>query len=219
MAKFGVLLCGFALSFLGWLGIVIATATNDWVVLCQYGQLDICSMMDVVWSTGPWAECVSSTRLQRCLAFQIFDLPAYVQTARALMVTASILGLVAMVIVAMSMPCTRLGTSAQGSKNKHAAAGGVLMLIVGLCGAISTVWFSLGMYLSGQLMSFGYSLYAGWVGVVLSLLAAVILTCCSLSPSARPYQEGRKMVAYTVPAAAPPAAVGVSSNHAKSVHV
>lgn len=56
---------------------------------------------------------------------------AYIQTTRALMITGSILGFLAVVMLLMSMPCIRLGKEAQSSKNRRAVLGGVLVLIVG----------------------------------------------------------------------------------------
>lgn len=56
---------------------------------------------------------------------------AYIQTTRALMITGSILGFLAVVMLLMSMPCINLGNEAQGSKNRRAILGGVLVLIVG----------------------------------------------------------------------------------------
>lgn len=62
----------------------------------------------------------------------IFPDPAvYIQTTRALMIIASILGLPAAGILLMSMPCINLGNDLQSSKNKRAILGGVLLLLVG----------------------------------------------------------------------------------------
>lgn len=56
---------------------------------------------------------------------------AYIQTTRALMITGSILGLPAVGMILMSMPCISLGNEPQSSKNKRTILGGVLILIVG----------------------------------------------------------------------------------------
>lgn len=57
--------------------------------------------------------------------------PAFIQTTRALMIIGSLLGLPAVGMLLMSMPCISLGNEAQSSKNKCAILGGVLMLVVG----------------------------------------------------------------------------------------
>ncbi|XP_039992302.1 claudin-11a [Xiphias gladius] len=218
MANSCLQLSGFLISSLGWLGIVIATATNDWVNMCKYG-LNTCKKMDELGAKGPWADCVISTGLYHCVSLtQILDLPAYIQTTRALMITGSILGLPAVGMLLMSMPCISLGDEPQSSKNKRTVLGGVLLLIVALCGMVSTVWFPIGAHQEHGLMSFGFSLYTGWVGTIFSLLGGSILTCCSSeSSSSRPYQENNRFYYSKQGAGNAPAAS--STNHAKSAHV
>ncbi|XP_062326159.1 claudin-11a [Osmerus eperlanus] len=215
MANSCLQMCGFLLSFIGWVGILIATATNDWVVTCKYG-MNTCKKMDELGAKGLWAECVISTALYHCISLtQILELPAYIQTSRALMITGSILGLPAVGLVLMSMPCINLGGEPESAKNKRSVLGGVLLLLVAMCGIISTVWFPIGAHQEQGLMSFGFSLYAGWVGAALCLLGGSLLTCCS-SESQHPYQDNGRFY-YSKqggPNQPPP-----SSNHAKSAHV
>lgn len=47
------------------------------------------------------------------------------------MVTASMLGLPAAVLLLISMPCVNLGDEGQSAKNKQALLGGTLTLLVG----------------------------------------------------------------------------------------
>lgn len=219
MANSCLQLSGFLISCLGWLGIVIATATNEWVIMCKYG-LNTCKKMDELGAKGPWADCVISTGLYHCVSLtQILELPAYIQTTRALMITGSILGLPAVGMILMSMPCISLGNEPQSSKNKRTILGGVLVLIVALCGVVSTVWFPIGAHQEQGLMSFGFSLYTGWVGTIFSLLGSCILTCCSSesSSSSRSYQDNNRFYYSKQGGGNPPAAT--STNHAKSAHV
>ncbi|XP_058470498.1 claudin-11a [Solea solea] len=223
MANACLQLSGFLFSCLGWLGVIIATATNDWVIMCKYG-LNTCKKMDELGAKGPWADCVISTGLYHCVSLtQILDLPAYIQTTRALMISASILGLPAVGMLLMSMPCISLGNEAQSSKNKRTILGGVLILIVALCGMVSTVWFPIGAHHEHGLMSFGFSLYTGWVGTIFSLLGGSILTCCSSdvssssSSSPRSYQDNNRFY-YSKQGGGNQPAASVT-NHAKSAHV
>ncbi|KAF6728273.1 Claudin-11 [Oryzias melastigma] len=219
MANSCLQLSGFLLGSLGWVSILIATATNDWVLLCKYG-LNTCKKMDELGAKGPWADCVISTGLYHCVSLtQILELPAYIQITRALMVTASILGLPAVGILLMSMPCINLGNDPQSSKNKRAILGGVLLLLVAICGLVSTIWFPIGAHREQALMSFGFSLYAGWVGTVFCLLGGSILTCSSDSspPSSRPYQENNHFYYSKQGGGQLPAPS--ATNHAKSAHV
>lgn len=75
MANSCLQLGGFLVSCLGWMGVVIATSTNDWVNMCKYG-LNTCKRMDELEAKGPWAECVISTGLYHCVSLtQILELP------------------------------------------------------------------------------------------------------------------------------------------------
>ncbi|XP_017577807.1 claudin-11a [Pygocentrus nattereri] len=216
MANTCLQLTGFLVSLLGWVGLIIATATNEWVVTCKYG-MNTCKKMDELGSKGLWAECVISTALYHCISLnQILELPAYIQTSRALMITASMLGLPAAALLLVSMPCVNLGGEGQSAKNKQALLGGALTLIVALCGIISTVWFPIGAHQEQALMSFGFSLYAGWVGAAFSLLGGCMIVCCSLESPA-PYADSGRFY-YSKHGQSNPTSPS-STNHAKSAHV
>ncbi|XP_015244473.1 claudin-11a [Cyprinodon tularosa] len=219
MANFCLQLCGFLLSSLGWIGIMIATSTSDWVIRCKYG-MNTCKKMDELNSKGPWEECIISTALTHCSAYtQVLELPAYIQATRALMVIASILGLPAVGLLVMSLPCISLGNEAQSSKNKRVVFGGVLMIIVALCAIVPTIWFPIGANNEVPLMYFGFSLFTGWVGTVFCLLGGVMLMCSSDSStsSSRTYQDNNHFYYSKQGGVNQPAAS--SNNHAKSAHV
>ncbi|XP_076832478.1 claudin-11a [Brachyhypopomus gauderio] len=216
MANTCLQLTGFTVSFLGWIGLIIATATNDWVITCKYG-MNTCRKMEELETKALWAECVISTALYHCISLtQILDLPAYIQTSRALMVTASILGLPAVFLVVMSMPCINLGNEPESAKNRRSVLGGILILLIAVCGIVSTVWFPIGAHWQYGLMSFGFSLYAGWLGAAGCLLGGCMLTCCS-ADSPAPYAADNNRFYYSRQGPANPAPP--SSNHAKSAHV
>ncbi|XP_072547586.1 claudin-11a [Salminus brasiliensis] len=216
MANTCLQLTGFMVSLLGWVALIIATATNEWVVTCKYG-MNTCKKMDELGAKGLWAECVISTALYHCISLnQILELPAYIQTSRALMITACMLGLPAAGMLLVSMPCVNLGGEGQSAKNKQAMLGGTLTLIVALCGIISTVWFPIGAHQEQGLMAFGFSLYSGWVGAAFSLLGGCMIVCCSLESSA-PYADSNRFY-YSRHGQTTPTNPS-STNHAKSAHV
>jgi len=75
MANACVQFTGFVMSFLGWIGLIIATATNEWVVTCKY-NMNTCKKMDELEAKGLWADCVISTALYHCSTLtQILELP------------------------------------------------------------------------------------------------------------------------------------------------
>uniref|UniRef100_A0A8C6T414 Claudin n=1 Tax=Neogobius melanostomus TaxID=47308 RepID=A0A8C6T414_9GOBI len=180
MASMCRLVTGLVGSCTGWVGLIVATATNDWVHTCDH-SMSMCMGMDEVGSRGLWAKCTISPVLSHCTSLsQVLTLPAYILTSRALMISACLLGLPALLLVLMSMPCVRLQNPSITKLNRS-RIGGSLYLVMALFGIISTVWFPIS---AKGLMSFGFSLYAGWVGVALCLLGGIIiLWCCGSNPS------------------------------------
>ncbi|XP_067850964.1 claudin-11-like [Heptranchias perlo] len=204
-------LLGFVLSCLGWIGILIATSTKEWVQSCSTGGAD-CRHFGELKLQGLWTECYRSTGAYHCKTLSdILRMPAYLQTSRALMITASILGLPAILLVLTALPCMRLGTESQTSKYKRSLLGAVLLILLALCAAVATIWFPVGVHQEEYLFNFGYSLFVGWIGTVLCLFGGAVIACCT-GPSPQ-HQENRYYYA----------SQGSSSTtnptHAKSAHV
>lgn len=75
MAHFCRQLVGTAGSSAGWIGLIFATATNDWVQTCDY-SMATCLRMDELSSRGLWAECIVSPTTSQCVTMdQMFSLP------------------------------------------------------------------------------------------------------------------------------------------------
>lgn len=87
----------------------------------------------------------------------------------------------------------------------------------GLCSLVSTVWFPIGAHQQEGLMSFGFSLYAGWIGTVFSLLGGSLLTCCSSDSPPRSFQDNNRF--YYSKQGGGNAPATSTTNHAKSAHV
>ncbi|XP_031706450.1 claudin-11-like [Anarrhichthys ocellatus] len=207
---------GIAASCAGWVGIIVATATNDWVRSCDYAVVT-CIRMDELGSQGLWVKCVISPALYHCVArTQILSLPAYVQTCRALMICACLLGLPAMLLVLMSMPCVKLQTDNFAIKQRRALVGGILYILMALCGIISTVWFPVGVHQEEGLMSFGFSLYAGWVGSALCLLGGTLILFCRGTDPGTPSRDSSFYYSRQEGTATP---LDPPANHAKSERV
>ncbi|XP_073434979.1 claudin-11 isoform X2 [Dendrobates tinctorius] len=121
---------GFVSSFVGWIGVVVATTTNDWVLTCDY-SINTCRKLDELGSRGLWADCVISIGLYHCKPLaDILTLPAHIQAARALMITGSFLGLPAVFLLLSAMPCIRMGHDPGTEKYKRFTLGGVLIVIL-----------------------------------------------------------------------------------------
>lgn len=62
----------------------------------------------------------------------------YIQACRALMIIALILGLLAVILAAMGLKCTKLGSSSEESKGKISLTAGIMFLLSGQYN--NTVW-------------------------------------------------------------------------------
>ncbi|XP_078524191.1 claudin-11 isoform X1 [Lissotriton helveticus] len=178
MASTSLQCIAFFSSVIGWIGVVVATATNDWIVTCNY-SITTCRKLDQLGSRGLWADCHLTAELYHCKPLEdILLLPAYIQASRALMITASILGLPAVLLLLSSLPCIRMGHDPGAAKYKRFQVGGILVMILAICTAIATIWFPVCAHQESQIVTFGYSLYSGWIGAALTLLGGSISACC-----------------------------------------
>ncbi|XP_078524192.1 claudin-11 isoform X2 [Lissotriton helveticus] len=178
MASTSLQCIAFFSSVIGWIGVVVATATNDWIVTCNY-SITTCRKLDQLGSRGLWADCHLTAELYHCKPLEdILLLPAYIQASRALMITASILGLPAVLLLLSSLPCIRMGHDPGAAKYKRFQVGGILVMILALCAIIATIWYPVGAHRESAIVTFGYSLYSGWMGAALSLLGGSIAACC-----------------------------------------
>ncbi|CAL8292515.1 unnamed protein product [Lota lota] len=208
---------GSVASCAGWVGLIVATSTNDWVSTCDY-SLATCVRLDELGTQGLWAECVIAPALYHCVSLnQILNLPAYLQTSRALMIIACLLGLPAILLVMTSLPCVRMPNDSATIKRRRALVGGVLILLMAVCGIISTIWFPVATNQEKSLMAFGFSLYAGWVGAGLCLSGGSIILCCHGSDGGT--MQSRENSFYYSRQAGRAEPLDPPANHAKSVHV
>lgn len=76
-----------------------------------------------------------------------------------------------------------------------------------LCAIVATIWFPVCAHREITIVSFGYSLYAGWIGAVLCLVGGCVIVCCS--GDAQSFGENRFY--YSSGSSSP--------THAKSAHV
>lgn len=83
-------------------------------------------------------------------------------------------------------------------------------------GIISTVWFPVGAHQDEGLMSFGFSLYAGWVGSALCLLGGLMILFCHANLSGTPRRDNSFYYSRQGGTAVP---LDPPANHGKSARV
>uniref|UniRef100_A0A8C0D0H8 Claudin n=1 Tax=Balaenoptera musculus TaxID=9771 RepID=A0A8C0D0H8_BALMU len=130
MANAGLQLLGYFLALGGWVGIIASTALPQWKQSSYAGDAIITA---VGLYEGLWMSCASqSTGQVQCKLYDsLLALEGHIQSARALMVVAVLLGFVAMVLSVVGMKCTRVGDSNPIAKGRVAIAGGALFLLAG----------------------------------------------------------------------------------------
>uniref|UniRef100_A0A8C9J4J6 Claudin n=1 Tax=Panthera tigris altaica TaxID=74533 RepID=A0A8C9J4J6_PANTA len=176
-------------------------------VPCGY-TIPTCRKLDELGSKGLWADCVMATGLYHCKPLvDILILPGYVQACRALMIAASVLGLPAILLLLTVLPCIRMGHEPGVAKYRRAQLAGVMLILLALCAMVATIWFPVCAHRETTIVSFGYSLYAGWIGAVLCLVGGCVIVCCA--GDAQAFGENRFY--YSSGSSSP--------THAKSAHV
>ncbi|XP_058993621.1 claudin-19 isoform X2 [Mustela nigripes] len=128
---------------------------------------------------------------------------SHIQSARALMVVAVLLGFVAMVLSVVGMKCTRVGDSNPIAKGRIAISGGVLFLLAGLCTLTAVSWYAT--LVTQEFFNpstpvnaryeFGSALFVGWASAGLAMLGGSFLCCTCPEPersssSPQPYRPG-----------------------------
>uniref|UniRef100_A0A8C0P7S2 Claudin n=1 Tax=Canis lupus familiaris TaxID=9615 RepID=A0A8C0P7S2_CANLF len=141
MANSGLQLLGYFLALGGWVGIIASTALPQWKQSSYAGDAIITA---VGLYEGLWMSCASqSTGQVQCKLYDsLLALEGHIQSARALMVVAVLLGFVAMVLSVVGMKCTRVGDSNPTAKGRIAISGGVLFLLAGLCTLTAVSWYA-----------------------------------------------------------------------------
>uniref|UniRef100_A0A9L0J4V0 Claudin n=1 Tax=Equus asinus TaxID=9793 RepID=A0A9L0J4V0_EQUAS len=141
MANSGLQLLGYFLALGGWVGIIASTALPQWKQSSYAGDAIITA---VGLYEGLWMSCASqSTGQVQCKLYDsLLALEGHIQSARALMVVAVLLGFVGMVLSVIGMKCTRVGDSNPIAKGRIAISGGALFLLAGLCTLTAVSWYA-----------------------------------------------------------------------------
>ncbi|KFV68767.1 Claudin-11 [Dryobates pubescens] len=198
-------LAGFVCSFIGWIGVVVATATNDWVVTCGY-TITTCRKMDELGSKGLWADCVMATGLYHCKPLvDILILPGINKSQNKMLLLVTYL--IPTAFHVREMYPVRMGHEPGAAKYRRSQLGGILIILLAMCGVVATIWFPVCAHRETTIMSFGYSLYTGWIGSALCLFGGCVIVCCS--GDAQTFGENRFYYA----------SGSSSPTHAKSAHV
>ncbi|XP_075045982.1 claudin-19 isoform X1 [Mixophyes fleayi] len=185
MANSGIQLLGYFLALGGWIGIISTTALPQWKQSSYAGDAIITA---VGLYEGLWMSCASqSTGQVQCKVYDsLLSLDVHIQTTRALMVVAMLLGFMGIIISVVGMKCTKVGDNNPIIKGRIAISGGVLFLLAGLLTLIAVSWYATQVTHEffnpstpvNARYEFGSALFVGWAAASLTMLGGSFL-CCS----------------------------------------
>ncbi|XP_070598264.1 claudin-4-like [Erythrolamprus reginae] len=187
MAALALQLVGLALSILGWLGSILACALPMWKVTAFIGSNII--VAQVFWE-GLWMNCVyESTGQMQCKVYDsLLDLPADLQTSRALVVVSIALSFLALLIAVSGARCTRF-VEDSNTKAKVLKVAGVVFVLAGTALLFPVSWsarnivsnFYNPLVPEALKRELGLSLYIGWAASAFLILGGGTF-CCFIPP-------------------------------------
>uniref|UniRef100_A0A8C8SK28 Claudin n=1 Tax=Pelusios castaneus TaxID=367368 RepID=A0A8C8SK28_9SAUR len=193
---------GFFLSTIGW-GLLGVTLLNSyWRVSTVDGNVITTSTL----FENLWQSCATdSTGVYNCRDFpSMLALSGYIQACRALMITALLLGLLAILCGVVGMKCTKVADGNPVAKGKVAVAGGCLFILAGLSSMVALSWYAFNItrdffdpLFPGTKYEIGPALYLGWSGSLLVIVGGGCLlgSCCTHSSQDKSYPySARKAV-------------------------
>lgn len=183
MVSTGFQMLGAALGILGWIGAIVACALPMWKVTAHIGTSIITAQ--TVWE-GIWMNCVhQSTGQMQCKVYDsMLALSSDLQAARALVIIAIMVGLVAILLSVAGGKCTNC-VQDPAAKAKVGIAAGVAFIVAGILCLIPTCWtahrvisdFNNPLVPAAMKRELGAALYIGWGAAALMLIGGGLLCC------------------------------------------
>ncbi|XP_023682221.1 claudin-4-like [Paramormyrops kingsleyae] len=206
---------GLGLGVLGTLLVMVSCGLPMWKVTAFIGSNIVVSQN--IWD-GLWMSCaVQSTGQMQCKTYDsVLALTTDVQTARALTVISSVIGVVGLMITVAGAQCTNC-IKTEALKARVVNAGGVAYIISGLLVLVPLCWIANNIIVTfydqnvpmGQKREIGASIYIGWAATALLLSGGAML--CFSCPN--------KNTAYAVKYPPPPKSIMQNGDYDKKNYV
>ncbi|XP_073697660.1 claudin-like protein ZF-A9 [Garra rufa] len=195
----GLQLLGTTLGILGWLGIIISCALPLWRVTAFIGTNIVTAQ--IMWE-GLWMSCVvQSTGQMQCKVYDsMLALSQDLQASRAILIIASLVGLIAIFASFAGGKCTNCLPEGF-AKARVAVAGGAFFVAAGVLGLVPSSWtahqiirdFYNPLVAQSQKRELGAAIFICWGAAVLMLIGGGLL--CSSCLKGRESRGGRYMAA------------------------
>lgn len=187
MVSPGLQILGIALSFIGWIGAIVACALPQWKVTAFIGHIIITAQ--ITWE-GIWMSCVvQSTGQMQCKVYDsMLALSQDLQAARALMIICILICILGILLAIAGGKCTKCVEN-ESAKAKIIVAAGVIFIIAGVLCLIPVSWtantiirnFYDPLLSNTQKSELGASLFIGWGAAALLILGGGLL-CANCPP-------------------------------------
>uniref|UniRef100_UPI003AACD99E claudin-4-like n=1 Tax=Centroberyx gerrardi TaxID=166262 RepID=UPI003AACD99E len=187
MVSAGFQMLGTALCIIGWIGTIVVCALPQWKVTAFIGQNIVTAQ--TTWE-GIWMSCVvQSTGQMQCKVYDsMLALAGDLQAARALIIIAIMVGIVAILLAMAGGKCTNC-VQDESSKAKIGVASGVFFIICGVMCLIPVCWvantiikdFYNPLTMGSQKRELGAALFIGWGASALLILGGGLL-CANCPP-------------------------------------
>ncbi|MGH0123053.1 UNVERIFIED_CONTAM: hypothetical protein FKN15_047463 [Acipenser sinensis] len=192
---------GFILSVLGLVGVIAATAMDQWKIEDRYYKL----VTSIYNYEGLWYSCVGETSgLVECRPyFTVLGLPGSFQAVRALMIVGIVLGVIGALISIFALKCIRMGNMEDAMKANMTLTSGILFVVGGVCGIAGVSVFAnlivtnfmfttTTATMQGSLQpryTFGPALFMGWVGGAVLVVGGIMMcvACKGMAPEKTHY--------------------------------
>ncbi|KAJ8286189.1 hypothetical protein GJAV_G00035540 [Gymnothorax javanicus] len=188
MVSAGLEIMGLAMCVIGSLLVMVACGLPMWKV-SAFIESNIVTAQSS-WE-GLWMSCVvQSTGQMQCKVYDsVLALTTDLQTARALTIISSVLGVVGLMVTIAGAQCTNC-IKAEAVKARVVNAGGVIYIISGVFALVPLCWMANSIISdfynphvpTAKKREIGAALYIGWAATGLLLLGGAML-CCSCPSS------------------------------------
>ncbi|XP_038624798.1 claudin-15 [Tachyglossus aculeatus] len=171
---------GLSLGTLGLLMLGVTLRHAEWRVSSVHGNVITTSTI----FENLWFSCATdSTGVYNCWEFpSMLALSGYIQACRALMVTALLLGFLALLFGIVGLRCTHVAHHNPRLKANMAAGAGAMDVLAGLCGMVAVSWYAFNItkdffdpLYPGTKYELGPALYLGWAASILCILGGLSL--------------------------------------------
>ncbi|XP_077361906.1 claudin-4-like [Festucalex cinctus] len=183
MVSAGFQILGAALGLIGWIGAIVVCALPMWRVTAFVGSNIVTAQ--TVWE-GIWMSCVvQSTGQMQCKVYDsMLALSSDLQAARALVVIAIVVGILAILLSVAGGKCTNC-VEDPAAKTKVGVAAGAVFIVAGVLLLIPVCWtahslvrdFYNPLVNSAQKRELGAALYIGWGAAALMIVGGALLCC------------------------------------------